>query len=236
MMQPRGFFITGTDTGIGKTWCAAALLSALRRRGHTALGMKPVASGCALTPDGPRSDDALLLMTYGSPPAPPYALVNPYALMAPIAPQLAARQEGVDIRLDRIMDAADRLWRQADYLVIEGVGGWCVPLNARETVADLARALNLPVILVVGIRLGCISHALLTADAIPRSGCVLAGWIANRIDLHTACAEESIANLQERLPVPLLGVLPHLERFEAVRLTERLDLASLLKDSAAGSR
>jgi dethiobiotin synthetase len=235
MTRPGGFFVTGTDTGIGKTWCAAALLAALRRRGRTAFGLKPVASGCARTPAGPRSGDALVLMAHGTSSGAPYALINPYALMAPIAPHLAARQEGIDIRLDHIADVVDSLRQQADYIIVEGVGGWRVPLNAQETVADLARILDLPVILVVGIRLGCLNHALLTADAIPRSGCMLAGWIANRIEPHTACAEEIIASLQERLSAPLLGMLPHLEHFEAERLADRLDLTPLLDDPAASS-
>jgi dethiobiotin synthetase len=230
MTPVRGCFVTGTDTGVGKTWCAAALLTALRRRGHTALGMKPVASGCARTAQGPRSDDALLLMENGSPPVPPYELINPYALAAPIAPHLAARNEGVEIHIDRILTAVDAMRRQAEFVVVEGIGGWCVPLNARETVADLARAVDLPVILVVGIRLGCLNHALLSAAAIQLSGTRLAGWIANRVNADTACAEENIASLQERLPAPLLGVLPHLKRFEAERLAGQIDLTPLLED------
>ncbi|MCC6208884.1 MAG: dethiobiotin synthase, partial [Gammaproteobacteria bacterium] len=205
-MKRRGFFVTGTDTGIGKTWCSAALLAALRRRGHTALGMKPVASGCAVTAEGPRSDDALLLMQQGTTPAPPYELMNPYALTAPIAPHLAARHAGVEIRLERILATLAELSRRADFTVIEGIGGWHVPLNARETVADLAGATGLPVILVVGIRLGCLNHALLSAAAI-RHGPGLAGWIANHVDADTAYANENIDSLRERIDAPLLGVL-----------------------------
>jgi dethiobiotin synthetase len=230
-----GFFITGTDTGIGKTWCAAALLAALRRRGHTALGMKPVASGCVHTHDGLRSDDALLLMQHSSPPVPPYALINPYAFAAPIAPHLAAQQAGVDIRLDLIVDTMRELQGQTDLIVVEGVGGWYVPLNARRTVADLALALGLPVILVVGIRLGCLNHALLTAAAVRQSGNRLAGWIANRIEPDTLCAEENIACLRERLSAPLLGVMPHRGHFDAERLAERIELEPLLNDRPAAA-
>lgn len=231
MTRRGGFFVTGTDTGIGKTWCTAALLAALRRHGHTAWGVKPVASGCAQTARGPRSDDALLLMEHGSPPVPPYEQINPYALIRPIAPHLAARHAGVDIRLDRILHIVDRLREQADFVVVEGVGGWSVPLTARETVADLAQALGLPVVLVVGIRLGCLNHALLTAAAIQRSGIRLAGWIANRVDADTACAEENIASLHERLTIPLLGTMPHLEEFDAERLAAHIDLVPLLESS-----
>lgn len=230
-MKHRGYFVTGTDTGIGKSWCAAALLAALRRRGHTALGMKPVASGCAETPDGLRSEDALLLLAQGTLPAPPYELINPYALAAPIAPHLAARLAGVEIRLERILTALDELGRRADFTVVEGVGGWRVPLNGRETVADLAGAAGLPVILVVGIRLGCLNHALLSADAI-RRGPGLAGWIANRVDADTAYPEENIASLRDRIDAPLLGVLPHLRDFDAGALAERIDLDALLRAAA----
>lgn len=229
-MTRGGFFVTGTDTGIGKTWCAAALLTALRRRGHSALGMKPVASGCPEGPDGLRSEDALLLMRHGTAPAPPYERVNPYALAEPIAPHLAARREGVEIRLATILAAANGLRECADFVVVEGVGGWRVPLNVRETVADLAHALALPVILVVGLRLGCLNHALLSAEAIRHDGLRLAGWIANRMEARTACAEENIASLRERLAAPLLGVMPHLGAFDADRLAERIDLAPLLNE------
>lgn len=234
-MKRRGFFVTGTDTGIGKSWCSAALLAALRRRGHTAFGMKPVASGCAETPDGLRSEDALLLLAQGTTPAPPYALINPYALAAPIAPHLAARRAGVEIRLERILAALDELNLRADFTVVEGVGGWRVPLNAHATVADLAGAAGLPVILVVGIRLGCLNHALLSADAI-RRGPGLAGWIANRVDADTACPEENIASLRERIDAPLLGVLPHLREFDADVLAERIDLGALLRAAAEAPR
>lgn len=230
-MKRRGFFVTGTDTGIGKSWSSAALLTALRRRGHTALGMKPVASGCAETPDGLRSEDALLLLAQGTLPAPPYELINPYALAAPIAPHLAARLAGVEIRLERILAALDELGRRADFTVVEGVGGWRVPLNGRETVADLAGAAGLPVILVVGVRLGCLNHALLSAEAI-RRGPGLAGWIANRVDADTAYPEENIASLRDRMDAPLLGVLPHLREFDADALAERIDLDALLRAAA----
>lgn len=234
MKCARGFFITGTDTGIGKTWCAAALLTGLRRRGHTALGMKPVASGCAPTVAGLRSDDALLLMGHGSLPAPPYTLINPYALAAPIAPHLAARQQGLTIDLGHIIDILSQLREQADFVVVEGVGGWLVPLNARETVADLARAVDLPVVLVVGIRLGCLNHALLTAAAIQHNGTRLAGWIANPVDPLSRHPDEAIQSLQERISAPLLGVMPHLNTFAADLLAERLDIAALLRAPASG--
>jgi len=200
-------FITGTDTGIGKSLVAASLLRALQAQGRRALGMKPVASGCAMTPHGLRNHDAELLRTHGS-GAPDYALVNPYALREPIAPHLAAAHAGVAIRLDPIVAAFAALSTMAQCVVVEGVGGWAVPLSATLMQADLVRALNLPVILVIGLRLGCINHALLSVRAIVDDGCDLLGWIGNHIDPAMTCVEENIATLRARLPAPCLGVLP----------------------------
>jgi dethiobiotin synthetase len=204
----RGVFITGTDTGIGKSLVSASLLRALQDQGLRALGMKPVASGCTPTPQGLRNEDGELLRTHGS-GAPDYALVNPYALPEPIAPHLAAKHAGVVIELAPLREAYTALAAMAQRVVVEGVGGWAVPLSDTLMQADLVRALRLPVILVVGLRLGCINHALLSARAIAADGCKLIGWIANRIDAHMDCAEENLATLRARLPAPCLGVLPH---------------------------
>ena len=205
-MNHRGVFVTGTDTGIGKTYASCALLHALRAAGHRASGMKPVASGCHATPDGLRNDDALALLA-ASDPAPDYALCNPFALADAIAPHLAARAEGVEITLAPIMQPYEQIARSADRVVVEGVGGWSVPLSDSLMQADLVRALELPVILVVGLRLGCINHALLSARAIAADGCNLIGWIANRIDFAMASAEANVETLQARIPAPMLGVL-----------------------------
>ena len=163
----HGIYITGTDTGIGKTTASCALLHALCARGLRAVGMKPVASGCERTADGWRNDDALRLLA-ASDPQPDYALVNPYALPEPTAPELAAADVHVTVEIDPLRVAFDALSAQADIVVVEGVGGWAAPLSVRLDQADLARALGLPVILVVGLRLGCISHARLSARAIER--------------------------------------------------------------------
>jgi len=219
-----GVFVTGTDTGIGKTVVSAALLAALNLAGVRAAGMKPIASGCGQTANGRRNDDSLALMAQSAGAA-DYALVNPYAFADPIAPHLAARAEGVEIRLDPILAAFAALSTNADCLVVEGVGGWAVPLSPTLMQADLARALNLPVILVVGLRLGCINHALLSARAIAADGCQLVGWIGNRIDPELACAEENIATLRERLPAPCLGVLPFAQLPDAVELAGHLGAA-----------
>ena len=201
----RGYFITGTDTGIGKTRVAVALLHALRRRGRPALGFKPVASGCDTTAAGLRNADALALQA-ASVRALPYSQVNPYAFAAPVAPHLAAAQTGTVIDVQRICDGIAAL--RPAWVVVEGVGGWQVPLNERETVADLATALGLPVILVVGLRLGCLNHALLTAAAIDTHGVPLAGWVANQVDPTFAEADANVRSLQARLDAPLLGYLP----------------------------
>ncbi len=201
----RGYFITGTDTGIGKTRVAVALLHALRRQGRPALGFKPVASGCEAAADGLRNADALALQA-ASARVLPYELVNPYAFAPPIAPHLAAARAGVTIDVRRICD--DIASARPEWAVVEGVGGWLVPLNERETVADLAAALALPVVLVVGLRLGCINHALLTAAAVRARGAPLAGWVANPIDPAFTDASGNIEALQARLDAPLLAQLP----------------------------
>jgi len=207
-LNHRGLFVTGTDTGIGKTYASCALLHALHAAGHRASGMKPVASGCHATPDGLRNDDALALLA-ASNPAPDYALCNPFALEDAIAPHLAARAHGVEITLAPITQAYEQIARSADRVVVEGVGGWSVPLSDSLMQADLVRALELPVILIVGLRLGCINHALLSMRAIAADGCTLIGWIANRIDPSMASADANLETLQARIPAPMLGVLDH---------------------------
>lgn len=203
---PAGCFVTGTDTGIGKTRAAVALLQALAARGLRAVGMKPVASGCEATPAGLRNDDALALIA-ASAGAPDYALVNPYAFAPPVAPHLAARAAGCGIDFAHIEDCARCLAAGADWLVVEGVGGWRVPLGAGGELATLAQRLGLPVVLVVGLRLGCLNHALLSADAILAAGLPLAGWIANRIDPDMALADDNLVTLTALLPAPCLGTL-----------------------------
>lgn len=216
-MNAPAVFVAGTDTGIGKTHAACALLHALRDAGESACGMKPVASGCADTPDGRRNDDALALLASGSVPL-PYELVNPIALRDPLSPHLAAAREGVVIALPPLRQAFDALCASHDRVVVEGVGGWLVPLAPALFASDIPKTWGLPVILVVGLRLGCLSHALLTARAIEADGCRLLGWIANRVDPAMEAADENLATLRELLPAPCLGVLPHgLEPAQAAR-------------------
>jgi dethiobiotin synthetase len=201
-------FIAGTDTGIGKTHAACTLLHALHAAGHSACGMKPVASGCIETPDGLRNDDALALQAASSTVA-AYALINPIALRAPLSPHLAAAHDGVDISLAPLRVAFDQLAGTYQKVVVEGVGGWLVPLAPGLLAADIAKQWRLPVILVVGLRLGCLNHALLSARMIEADGCRLLGWIGNRIDPAMDAPDENLATLRELLPAPCLGVLPH---------------------------
>lgn len=203
-MQLPALYVTGTDTGIGKTMASTALLHALRRQGHTAVGMKPVASGCEHTPQGWRNEDALALQS-ASAPQPDYATLNPYALPAPLAPELAAADVGVTLSLEPIAQAFAQLRAQAEVVVVEGVGGWAAPLSADLDQADLVRALKLPVVLVVGIRLGCINHARLSAAAIAADGLDCIGWIANEVDPQMERIEENIGMLRQRLAMPCWG-------------------------------
>jgi dethiobiotin synthetase len=202
-----GVYITGTDTGIGKTYASCALLHALRASGVRAVGMKPVASGCERSEDGWRNDDALRLRA-ASDPQPDYALVNPYALPAPTAPELAAHDVGVEVLLPPLRVAFDALAASSDVVVVEGVGGWAAPLSPRLDQCDLVHALGLPVVLVVGLRLGCISHARLSARAIQVDGVPLLGWIGSEIDPGFARSAETVAILDRCIPAPRIGLLP----------------------------
>ena len=218
------YFITGTDTDVGKTTVAAGLLHAARQLGKSTAAGKPVASGCQVTPKGLRNADALALLAECSLPL-SYAEVNPVAFEPAIAPHLAAREAGVALTVQSLLKPMQQiLARQADFTLIEGAGGWRVPLADQDNLSDLAMALKLPVILVVGVRLGCISHALLTAEAIARDGLPLAGWVANIIDPKTSRLEENLATLAERLPAPCLGRVPKLKHASAEAVAQHLQL------------
>jgi dethiobiotin synthetase len=205
----RDFFVTGTDTGVGKTLVSAALLRALRGRGLAVAGMKPVASGAVRTPDGLRNEDALALAAESSRPW-PYATINPYCFEPAIAPHIAAAEAGVGIRLESIATAFDSLRAGSDVVVVEGAGGFLVPLGSRLSFADLPGALGLGVILVVGLRLGCLNHALLTVEAMSRRNHFFVGWVGNQIDPSFDRLDANLGVLRERLPAPCLGVIPPL--------------------------
>ena len=218
----QGIFITGTDTSVGKTTVACAMLHAFGAAGRSAVGMKPVAAGLE---DG-RSADVEAL-TRASTVQASRELVNPYAFEPAIAPHIAAGLAGVEIDIDVIVAAHRKLSRLADVVVVEGAGGFLVPLNARATMADLARALDLPVLLVVGMRLGCLNHALLTQEAIGARGLRFAGWVANCIEPGTPHLRENIRALEERLACPLLGVVEFRKGIDPGDVGRRLSLAPL---------
>jgi dethiobiotin synthetase len=201
----RGVFVTGTDTGVGKTLVAEALLTALSRAGRLAVGMKPVASGCRATPDGLRSEDAERLVAASSLKG-AYDLTNPFAYGPAVAPHLAARAERRPIGIGVIEQRFRQLACQAEYVVVEGVGGWRVPINEDQTMADVAVRLGLPVLLVVGVRLGCLNHALLTVEAIAKDGCRLAGWVANCVDPDTKWVAATEGALSARIGAPHVSV------------------------------
>ena len=211
----RAYFLAGTDTEVGKTLAACALLHAAAGQGMRTLGMKPVAAG--------GSDDVAALIAASSVTA-PRECVNPYLLREPLAPHIAARRDGVAIDIAHIARCFGELRGLADFLVVEGVGGFRVPLDDSRDSADLAVLLGLPVILVVGLRLGCINHTLLTGEAIRARGLSLAGWVANQVDAKMACVQENIDALRARLEAPLLGSVPHLAAPDAARVAGMLAL------------
>lgn len=201
----NAYFLTGTDTAIGKTFITCALLQHAARKGLRAAGLKPVSAG---TDAAGKNDDVENIRAASNVALPP-EVINTYCLKAEVAPHIAAAEEGVVIEFAPIKAACRRAVEAADLVIVEGVGGFCVPLGGDHNSADLAVTLGLPIILVVGMRLGCINHTLLTAEAIASRGLTIAGWVANRIDPAMSHFEENLASLQELLYAPLLGVVPH---------------------------
>ena len=209
-MSP-GLFVTGTDTGVGKTLVSCALLERWRAAGRRTAAMKPVAAGCRRQDGAWRNDDALALAAAAT-EARDYALVNPVALEAACAPHLAAAEQGTALGLDELVQGYHRVSAGAELTLVEGAGGWRVPLDEQHTLADLPARLGLPVLLVVGIRLGCLNHALLTAEAVRADGLTLAGWVASVLDPEDPRAGAQVESLARRLPGPLVGMVPYLER------------------------
>jgi dethiobiotin synthetase len=224
----RGVFITGTDTGVGKTVVAAALIKSLTRQGVRVAAMKPVAAGASMTPSGLRNADALALLQAANIAA-AYETVNPYCFAAPIAPHIAARDAGVVVDIEVLRQRFDELASLADCVVVEGAGGWLTPISASASMADVAAALALPVVLVVGLRLGCLNHALLTARALAAHGAGLAGWIGNSIDPAFDRAADNIAALEKRLkrPATIVPYAPHAPEALELPLAAALDLMAL---------
>ena len=219
-------FVTGTDTEIGKTLVSSAILHKLAANGVRACGMKPVAAGAELRDGKLHNDDADMLIAAGNVHL-PASITTPYMLREPCAPHIAASLEGVTIEPVPILAAYAEILGASDATVVEGVGGFCVPFSDDFDSAGLAVQLNLPVIMVVGMRLGCISHALLTAEAIIARGLVLAGWVANLVDPEMRFVDENISALEQRLPAPLLGRVPRLDKPSAAQAAAFIELAGL---------
>ena len=222
------FFVTGTDTEVGKTLVSTALLRAAAARGVETLGLKPIAAGCEQTPDGLRNEDALAHMA-ASTIRLPYEAVNPIALAPAIAPHIAAADVGLTVTSKDLVSHCMKLIQPKPFTLIEGAGGWLVPLNDRESFADFALALGLPVVLVVSMRLGCINHALLTAQAIASRGLQLAGWIANAAATAMDRKRENVASLRARINAPCLGEVPWCDSMTAARY---LNIEPLLRSEA----
>ncbi len=218
----NGYFVTGTGTGVGKTLVSCALLHAFAARGEIVMGMKPVAAGCE---NGKWIDVELLIAASTAIASREQA--NPYALTLAIAPHIAAGQSGINIDTGIICKAFVELKEIADVVIVEGAGGFLVPLNEHQDGADMARALDLPIILVVGMQLGCLNHALLTAQAVRATGLQLAGWVANRIDPQMIAFDENVLALTRRLDCPLLGILPFEQNADAKKMSMLLDIAKM---------
>jgi dethiobiotin synthetase len=222
----RGFFVTGTDTDCGKTVVSLGLMEAFQQRGLCVQGMKPVASGCERTGEGLRNEDARRLRAQSTRDV-AYELVNPYAFEPPIAPHIAAGQCGVDVEVTVIRERARELAGVSDLLVGEGVGGWRVPLGPALFVSDLPEALGLPVIMVTGLKLGCINHSLLTVESIRAGGHRLAGWVANQLDPNMRVREENLATLAALIDAPFLGLVPWMAAPDARVVAGHLNIAPL---------
>ncbi len=224
----KKFFVAGTDTEIGKTTVACGLLAAANQLGLRTLALKPLAAGADNIAGELRNEDALALMDSASVKL-AYEQVNPVLFDPPIAPHIAAQQAGKRITVSQLAGyCRGALMTSSDFALVEGAGGWRVPLSGRETLAGLAVELQLPVILVVGMKLGCLNHALLTAEAIQRDGLPLAGWVANTVDPQMACFDDNIATLKHFLPAPCLGVIPRLQDAQGTHVAPHLDLAQLV--------
>jgi dethiobiotin synthetase len=217
------FFVTGTDTGAGKTFTSTVLLHALRQRGLRAVGMKPVASGSEETPEGLRNEDALALQA-ASAPRPDYALVNPWALREPTAPEIAARIDGVTVTMPAILGAFAQLKATSDVVLVEGVGGFLAPIREGLDQCELPRALGLPVLVVVGLKLGCINHARLTVEAVQARGFTVLGWIASDVEPTMRFPDDYFEALKAALLAPCFGRLPHAPGVDPATLARHLTL------------
>ena len=227
MKPPVSYFVTGTDTDVGKTRIACGILEYARQRGLSSAAVKPMAAGCEQTTDGFKNEDALELidaMTLSL----PYSQVNPIALEPAIAPHIAAEQVGVEVSATQLTEYCRKILNlESGITLVEGAGGWRVPINRTETFADVANMLNVPVILVVSMRLGCINHAMLSLEAIRRDGLSVFGWVANRVDAEMSCYQENLETLKRQIDEPCLGIVPHLKNPSATEVARYLNIETL---------
>ncbi len=223
----KSYFVTGTDTGVGKTLITSALLHILAHQGKKVVGMKPIAAGCEPAQAGMRCGDVEMLQAHSNVAA-PLNLVNPYSFLPPVAPHIAAAHANVEIDLALIVSRYQALKEMAEVVMVEGVGGFVVPLTVSETTADLAVMLNLPVILVVGMRLGCINHALLTVQAIRQAGLELVVWVANQVEPDMQFVDENIRAIETRIGAPLIGVCPYQDQVSPLAASKYLDIKSFI--------
>ncbi len=223
----KSVFITGTDTGVGKTWFTLGLLEALKKQGLNANGMKPVASGGSYINGKLINDDARLILQHSS-GAENYEHINPYVFEAPVSPNIAARQANEIIELQQIVSSYNRLESVSDNTVVEGVGGWRVPIYENISTADMVRELGTPVILVVGLRLGCINHAILTAEAIKADGIDLCGWVSNQIESEYLHKQETLEFLTEELACPNIANIDYMVALDLAKIAKRIDPTFLL--------
>jgi dethiobiotin synthetase len=223
----KGFFITGTDTGVGKTHVAVEIMRSLRQSRKTVVGFKPVASGGEQIDGVLQNEDARALMREASIEN-DYELINPYCFEPAIAPHIAAQQADVKIKLSKLQRCYQQLERQAEFVIVEGAGGWATPIDQQEGLNDLAVSLSLPVILVVGLRLGCINHALLTEAAVLQSGCEIAAWVANPLTSNFAEQEQNIQTLTERIKAPCLGVCEFVQNCQDKTRSRQINTQVLL--------
>ncbi len=213
------FFITGTDTGVGKTCATIALMQYFKRQGQTVVGMKPISAGCEWLDGQLKNEDALLIQQHASIQL-PYKKINPYAFELPVSPHLAGKDNPVQI--DTVVHYFNELSNIADVVLVEGVGGWLAPINNKEDIADLAKALDIPVILVVAVKLGCINHAKLTFQSIISAGVKCNGWMAMCIEPNMLKVDENIETLRNYISDPLLGVFPFMENMDFKKLSNEI--------------
>ncbi len=224
----KGFFILGTDTGVGKTFVASSVLSILKANHYSTMGLKPIASGVQLTIEGLRNDDALCLQKAASLYL-PYEQINPFCFSEPIAPHIAADRENRQLTVALVLEACQQsLSQPVDYCLVEGIGGVCVPLNEKETFTDLVQVMGFPIILVVGLRLGCLNQALLTWKYLQSRKLQVRGWLANQVDPTMECVEENIKLLNAMLPLPYLGFYPYLKKPTLSDFSSLIDYKALL--------